>query len=164
MTSNPSSPELVELATLVPRFFSQMVNHSASDTLALMNDHNLSMAQVVTLRALQAYGPHSVFDVSDRLHLSRAATSHLVDRLVHEGLVDREESLEDRRQKRVTLSQHGLELVEKLDRARAEAVIAGLQKLSPEAQKAVAAALDMIMQDIRTAEACAKPMRTERSK
>ncbi len=162
MSTEPA-PEILEFSFLVPRFFSLLVHNSGSDTLATMNAHGLTMAQMVTLSALQTYGPHSVFDISDRLNLSRAATSHLVDRLVQENLVDREENSDDRRQKRVTISPQGLELLASLDRSRSEALLGALKTLSPELQVAIAELMRRIMEEMYQAQASATPMRTEKA-
>jgi DNA-binding MarR family transcriptional regulator len=102
------------------------------ESLAIMNESGLTVPQLIALQVLRFEGTQSVGEIADRTHLSRPATSHLVDRLVVMGLVVRVEDENDRRQKQVSLSPKGLGLVEQVVEGRIAHVATGLKALSPE--------------------------------
>jgi DNA-binding MarR family transcriptional regulator len=102
------------------------------DSLMMMNESGLTVPQLIALHVLRFDGAQSVGEIASRTRLSRPATSHLVDRLVVMGLVDRAEDERDRRQKQVSLSAKGSEMVDRLFQLRFAQMTAGLKPLSPE--------------------------------
>ena len=86
---------------------SHIHRRSADDTLAVMNEVGLTMAQMVALHLLTHLGPVSVSSIAACLKLSPPATSHLVDRMVVAGLVGRTEDPVDRRHKRIAITRPG---------------------------------------------------------
>jgi DNA-binding MarR family transcriptional regulator len=101
-----------------------------STALGAMNESGLTLPQVVVLDMLRR-GPSRISSLADILHLSLSATSSLVQRLVEDELVTREEDVEDRRQKRVALTRKGSAVFERIDRERSEGVARGLAALPP---------------------------------
>ncbi len=101
-----------------------LLNHQPGkfgrEGLAIMQKNWLTYPQVVSLFALRTAGALAVSELAGQLNLSRAATSHLVDRLVQKKLVARAEDAGDRRYKRVTLTARGRTLTERLNRSRLE--------------------------------------------
>lgn len=83
------------------------------------------------LLALDDQGPTTVAQLAERLALSQSATSRLVDRLVHQGLVDREPDPHDRRQLTVGATSGGRAVVQRLIRRRRAAVEEVLATMSP---------------------------------
>jgi DNA-binding MarR family transcriptional regulator len=83
----------------------------------------------------------SVKDLADRLGLSLPGTSRTVDTLLRRGWLERREDEEDRRMKRVGITDAGRAVVERIDSAR----LAGLEQytaaLSPEQRATLASAL-----------------------
>lgn len=73
----------------------------------------LSMQQFRILMQLHHRGRCGISDVSEGFEISPAAASQLVDKLVQGGLIERAEDPDDRRAKRVQLSEKGKTLVEK---------------------------------------------------
>ena len=73
--------------------------------------------------------PHSVSGIQGHLRLSASTTSHMVDRLVSKGFVDRTEDPSDRRQKLVAITAAGAELLQTVTTARNEQIVAGLSLL-----------------------------------
>ncbi len=65
----------------------------------MLHKSDLSMPQLVTLLFVRRGGVASISSISQHLNLSLGATSHLVDRLVVAGFVERAEDQNDRRQK-----------------------------------------------------------------
>jgi DNA-binding MarR family transcriptional regulator len=76
-----------------------------------MNHANLSNSQLGALMRLYYHGECPVSDIGDDLGITAAAASQMVDRLVQQGLLDRESDSHDRRVKRVTLTAEGRALV-----------------------------------------------------
>ena len=117
----PSQPRGPTLANLIDEMMSHIHRRSADDTLAVMNEAGLTMAQMVALHLLTHLGPVSVSSIAACLKLSPPATSHLVDRMVVAGLVGRSEDPIDRRHKRIAITAEG----PRADRAHAGSVAAG---------------------------------------
>jgi len=128
------------------RFMQAYMRFSIEDMTSLLKRHELSMPQLGALQLLRAEGAQSVSAVAEHLNLSRTATSHLVERVVRKGLVHREEDPEDRRQKRITLSDRGQELIAEIH-ARAAATMEALLEPVPESKRD---ALDRAMHDVVT--------------
>lgn len=121
---------------------------SAGDTLAVLNEAGLTMAQLVALHALDHEGGRSVGGIGGCLQLSPGATSHLVDRLVQLGLVERREDAEDRRQKVVQITAAGRDLVHRVQATRVREFAAVLARLSPTVQRQLADILDRVNQEL----------------
>lgn len=85
-------------------------------------DLDLSMAQLKGLIALARTPVCTVGELAERLHLSRPATSLLVDRLVTDGFVEREraEQTDDRRRTMLRLSPRGEDLLARFRQGRTE--------------------------------------------
>ena len=100
------------------------------DAVRAMDDHELSVAQMVTLTLLEAEGSSTVGDLASDLGRSLSATSRLLDQMVRRDLVSRQEDQRDRRVKRVGLTEHGRELIGRVQRRWAEAQLAVMATLS----------------------------------
>ncbi len=70
-------------------------------------EHGLSVGQLMVLRQLQFRGPCTVSDIAQRMGVTNAAASQVLDRLVDQGLVVRRENPADRRSKSVVLTPYG---------------------------------------------------------
>ncbi|MBC8075888.1 MAG: MarR family transcriptional regulator [Chloroflexales bacterium] len=106
------------IGALIRELTHVVVQRSAGEMLCVMSEAGLSMPQLVALNRLQSHGTLSISAIAAALNLSLAATSHLVERLVRQGLVARSEDQQDRRHKCVALTPHGEALVERLVQAR----------------------------------------------
>jgi DNA-binding MarR family transcriptional regulator len=100
------------------------------DAVRTMADHDISVAQLATLMLLDAEGSVTVGDLANDLARSLSATSRLVDQLVQRGIASRREDDRDRRVKRITLTEHGKELIGRVQRRRAEAQLAVMEALT----------------------------------
>lgn len=121
---------------------------SAGDTLALMNQAGLSMAQMVGLHVLIFRGACSVSALAACLRLSPAATSHLVDRLVQAALVERTEDAVDRRSKRLAITEKGRALVQRVQEERARELSAVMSRLSPGVRRSFAEVLERVITEL----------------
>jgi len=81
-------------------------------------EKGLRMSVVGTLHHLRCTGPVGVSDLGQHLGVSSAAASQMLDRLVEEELITRTEDPEDRRMKRITLTERGLQILEESLSAR----------------------------------------------
>jgi DNA-binding MarR family transcriptional regulator len=77
----------------------------------------LTSPQFIVLTWLQDQGPLPMSDIADRVGITMAGATGLVDRLVHAGWVTRERSAEDRRVVMIHLTPAGQEAVAQ-DKAR----------------------------------------------
>lgn len=72
-----------------------------------VGDDDLTEVQLVCMRYIHLHKNASVGEVAGGLAISNAASTKLIDRLVHKGLVAREEDRKDRRILRMELTKAG---------------------------------------------------------
>jgi DNA-binding MarR family transcriptional regulator len=143
LTGQPS-----ELSELVNEFLSYVHRRAAGDSLAIMNEAGLTMPQLVTLHMLAHAGGRSVGTIAACLRLSPPATSHLVDRLVRARLVARTEDPEDRRQKRLAITETGRALVERINTERSREVSTVLARINPALRRQFAEVLERVVHEL----------------
>ncbi|MES1172404.1 MAG: MarR family transcriptional regulator [Bacteroidota bacterium] len=142
------SPDPTQVGALIGEMMSHVHRRSAGDTLAMLNEAGLTMAQLVTLHVLEHGGTRTVSAIAACLRLSPAATSHLVDRLVGEGLVGRVEDPIDRRQKRVTITAAGRRLIDRVQHERTREMSEVVARLSPEVRGQFAQVLVRVIEEL----------------
>jgi DNA-binding MarR family transcriptional regulator len=147
-SSPASSGQPAQLSALVNTMLGHVHRRSAGDSLALMTEAGLTMPQLVTLHMLAHAGGRSVGNVAGCLRLSAAATSHLLDRLVQAKLVARTEDPEDRRQKRLAITEAGRRLVERVNTERTREVSVVLARLSPALRRQFADVLARVIEEL----------------
>ncbi|MFA6033570.1 MAG: MarR family transcriptional regulator, partial [Myxococcota bacterium] len=127
-TDNPKArllgEQIIQVLNLVLRT-------SAGDTLSIMAESGLTMPQIVTLHILRSAGPFTVSAIAERLKLSKAATSHLIEQLVVKGFVTRIEDSVDRRRKSVSITPKGNRIVERLMQLRRNTFQTAINQLTP---------------------------------
>jgi DNA-binding MarR family transcriptional regulator len=138
-----------QLANLIEEMMSHIHRRSADDTLAVMNEAGLTMAQMVALHLLTHLGPVSVSAVAACLKLSRPAASHLLDRMVTAGLVGRSEDPVDRRHKRIAITPSGRDLIESTHEKRTREFTRVLNGLSPELQGQFGRVLARVVSELK---------------
>jgi DNA-binding MarR family transcriptional regulator len=108
---------------------------------------DLSFTQIKALCALEADGEErSVKALADSLGVSLPAMSRAVDGLFERGFVGREEDTEDRRMKRVRLTDAGRTVPRALNEARLSALAELLGSLGDEEATALEHALSLILE------------------
>lgn len=138
----------VEIGALVGEMMSHIHRRSAGETLAILSEAGLTMAQLVTLHILEHGGTRSVSAIASCLRLSPAATSHLIDRLVVGGLVGRIEDPVDRRQKRVSITAAGRRLVDRVQKERTREMSQVVAGLSPEVRRQFGKVLVQVIKEL----------------
>ena len=117
-------------------------------TIGRLGALDLSFTQVATLLFLEAEREASVTDVAAVLDRSLATTSRLLDGLVQRDLILREEDPDDRRVKRLRLSEAGLHLLVSIERERVDAQLAAMELLTPEERALVVQATHLLAEAI----------------
>ncbi len=99
---------------------------------------------MATLLLLDEEGELSIKQIAELLGRSISATSRLIDQLVERGLVSRREDEQDRRMKRVAITEQGRTFIATLERQRAEVQLVVMEHLSVEEQAVVAQAMALL--------------------
>ena len=109
-------------ANQLPEIFKEwaevFTRRSMHDMKRFMDEAGLSHSQVTTLLRLSHSGECGVSDIGDHVGITNAAASQMLDRLVQQGFIERIEDSQDRRAKRIFLTQDGKDLVDKGIEAR----------------------------------------------
>lgn len=152
MIDDTSDPDLAGVSRLTGQLIELMgLLHSrmAGDAMQLMAELNLTMPQMVCLHILKDGGSRSVGAIGGVLNLSASATSHLIDRLFERGIVTREEDPADRRQKLVSITPLGVEIVDRLSAARSEQIGAAVADIDPELRAQLTDLVSLIIIQLR---------------
>jgi len=129
----------------------QVVHLSMHHFWRFAKEKGLSMAQMITLR--KVYHRHddqdcSVSDISGLLGVTNAAVSQSLDKLVVQGLVERQENPQDRRSKQILLTPQGEDLLRESMRAQQSWIEELSSHLSPEEQTQIEAAFRLLTEKI----------------
>jgi DNA-binding MarR family transcriptional regulator len=87
--------------------FRQLVQVALGRLATMWADQGLSLSQIRLLLVLAHYGPASIGQIADRLHIGQSATSLLVERVVQAHLAERTDDPADRRRAIVRLTETG---------------------------------------------------------
>ncbi len=104
----------------------------------------LSMPQFSILMQLHHKGACGMSEISERFEVSPAAASQLVDKLVQNGFIIREEDPNDRRAKLLNLTDKGRELVQQGIEERYRWVNQLSEKLNSEQKNKISEALTLL--------------------
>jgi DNA-binding MarR family transcriptional regulator len=109
---------------------------------ALLDELDLSMSHIKALQVLADCGCKlSVKEVSEQLGLSLPGASRTVDSLLRRGYLERREDEQDRRMKRIGITEAGREVVRRIVGARLEGLEQFTDSLTPEQRTRLMAAL-----------------------
>ncbi|MBF6592027.1 MAG: MarR family transcriptional regulator [Ktedonobacterales bacterium] len=112
--AGPRTTPTNERATETFALFRALMRAQQAVRSAAWVELDLSCAQLKTLFALAAEGPATIGQVAERLSVGLPTASHLVERLVRAGLVERTEDPTDRRRALARLTPRAEELTERL--------------------------------------------------
>jgi DNA-binding MarR family transcriptional regulator len=104
----------------------------------------LSMPQFSVLMQLHHKGACGMSEISERFEVTPAAASQLVDKLVQNGFVAREEDPNDRRAKLLNLTDRGRDLVQQGIEERYRWVDQLAERLTEEERVQISEALDIM--------------------
>ena len=142
-----------EFSQTVRQFMDIAMHRALHERLHFAKSLGLSMPQFSTLIQLHFRGACGMSEVSERFEITPAAASQLVDKLVHSGLVHREEDPHDRRAKFLNLTDKGRNLLQRNMEERYRWLDQLAEKLTPEERAKVAEAMEIMTraaQDLET--------------
>ena len=113
----------------------------------------LSMPQFSILMQLHHRGPCGMSGISEGYDITPAATSQLVDKLVHGGLIQRVEDPHDRRAKLLSLTDKGRELIQQGIEERYRWVEELAEKLTVDERSQISDALNIMTEAAKELEA-----------
>jgi DNA-binding MarR family transcriptional regulator len=134
----------VQFVSTIRQFLDIAMQRSLHERAHFAKATGISMPQFGILIQLHYRGVCGMSEVSERFEISPAAASQLVDKLVQNGLIRREEDPHDRRAKFLNLTDKGRELIQQSveERYRWLDQLAG--KLTLEEREKVTEALDIM--------------------
>ncbi|MCX6036564.1 MAG: MarR family transcriptional regulator [Chloroflexi bacterium] len=143
------SPTKVLLTEGIREWSEVFMHRSMRDFKRFMDATGLSFSQINILMRLFHGGCAGVSEIGDQLGVTNAAASQAVDRLVQLGLIERTEDPEDRRAKRLALTQKGRVLIEKGVEIRSQWIEGLTDALTPEQQNMIISALTLLTEAAR---------------
>jgi DNA-binding MarR family transcriptional regulator len=105
-------------------------------------DDDVTVPQLRVLVMMGTKGPLNLAAVAAGLGVNPSNASRICDRLIRAGLVDRQDSPDDRRHITLTLTDAGRRLVNKMMKHRRTAIIRVLRDMDPDDRELLATALD----------------------
>jgi DNA-binding MarR family transcriptional regulator len=118
-------------AVLFQRLIGAANRETAGASTMVMYESGLTFPQIIVMYALTWLGPLPISTLARRLRLSLAATSQLVNRLVEEHYVAREEDAADRRVRLVRMRPQGKQFMDKLNETRRRELSEAFDRLPP---------------------------------
>jgi len=119
-----------------------LVSHRSGSALETMNEAGVTLPQVLLISRVERAGAASLAALAEQSPASAPALSQMVERLVQQGLIEREENPGDRRCKMVRATARAAMLMRKLEAARSADYEAGLAPLSRTTRAELARALE----------------------
>lgn len=133
-----------ELTQIIRQWMDVFATRSMHDWMRYVKSTGLSMPQFGILMNLYYQPQCGMSHISERMEISPAAASQLVDKLVQSGLIERAEDPNDRRAKVLTLTEKARTLIESGIEARSRWVDELVTTLTPGEYDTVAAALSTL--------------------
>lgn len=125
------------LLALLHEYAEKAMKHSIFAFMTYIQQTNLSASQVNAMFFLMDYPNSSMNALSNKLGITRAAVSQLVVHLVQRGYVDRKVDQQDRRTKRLSLTEKGLLTMKEAQRARHKWLQELVNAFTPEEQNSL---------------------------
>ena len=131
-----------ELAAELHALWLHLMKGQSKTMFALLDELDLSMSHVKALGVLADCGCElSVKEVSEELGLSLPGGSRTIDALLRRGYLERREDDQDRRMKRIGITESGRDVSRRILEARLEGLEKFTASLTPEQRTRLMAAL-----------------------
>ncbi len=108
----------------------------------------LSMPQMFALRHVYYKGACNVSELSERLSVTHAASSQMLDRLVQQGLILRSEDPQDRRNKQIILTEKGRRMLRESTQASQRWLRTLATSLTVEEMGKISEAFDILLKKL----------------
>ncbi len=122
------------------------MHRSMSGFVLFAKEHRLSMSQVGALFQLGHRGISGVSDIGDNLGVTSAAASQMIDRLVQQGLIVRNEDPTDRRAKQIALTRRGRQFIRDTMNARKQWFVSLANSMTAKERETVVAGLRILVE------------------
>lgn len=131
------------------RLWHELMRGTGGHVVAALHEHDLTLTQMKALNVLddEATGDRSVKQLGGCLALSLPAASRAADSLLQRGLVTRTEDPEDRRIKRLGITDDGRAVLRALEEARLAGIERWAEALTDTQRDALHAALQTLEED-----------------
>jgi DNA-binding MarR family transcriptional regulator len=143
-----TSKELRETASRIGAFLRHVFIFSGGEHLRKMEESGLTLTQVKALLMLagpEGEEPYAGRDIAERLAVSLASVSRAVDGLVRSRLVSRVEDAEDRRVRRLSITDKGRRLAGEIVAARMADIEALAASMTPAQRHKLNSALEDVL-------------------
>jgi DNA-binding MarR family transcriptional regulator len=145
-----------QLADELVSFLATTMKTAQGEVFKVVEELDLSMTQLKMLHVLDGADRElTPSELAKFVGLSPAATGRAVDGLARQGVVSRREDEQDRRVKRLALTELGRESVERIAAARRVGLLQLAQLLDPEQRAALSVALAPLMPSSPSSPECA---------
>jgi len=138
-----------DVTTNLEKLLETFMRRTMHKVILYAKEHKLSMSQIGTLFAIHGKGTCGVSGIGDELGITAPATSQLLNRLVEQNLIERSEDPEDRRVKRIVLTDFGRRTLHESIRARQNWIHRLADTLSPDEQEQVSTSLNLLLEKAR---------------
>lgn len=143
------SPEIRETAVLVGTLFRHLTTYSdGGDSLRMIDELGLSFVQFKAMIELSVYRPGSapyLQELAEGLGASMPSLSRAVDGLVRQGLASRSEDPEDRRRRRIELTEEGRDVINSFFSRRMAGAVKFSAGLDDEQRRALDQAIGLLL-------------------
>jgi DNA-binding MarR family transcriptional regulator len=143
-----TSPELRETAARIGAFLRHVFIFSGGEHLRKMEESGLTLTQVKALLMLagpEGEQPYAGRDIAERLQVSLASVSRAVDGLVRGRLVSRVEDADDRRVRRLSITDKGRRVAGEIVAARMADMEALAASMTPAQRRKLNSALEDVL-------------------
>jgi DNA-binding MarR family transcriptional regulator len=142
-----SAPREIELAADLYALVVFLHKNCNSDLFEAVGALDLTLTQIKLLHHLEdAERELTLKDLAELVLVSLPAASRTVDDLVRRGFVERHEDVEDRRMKRVRLTDRGRSVIRRLNAARLSGLEQFTQTLTDPERRKLSAALSKLLE------------------
>ncbi len=151
------TPEVRRTAVLVGTLFRHLTTFSdGGESLRMIDERGLSFVQFKAMVELSVYPPGRapyLQELAEGLGASMPSLSRAVDGLVRQGLVSRSEDPQDRRRRRIELTEEGREVINSFFSRRMAGAVAFSAGLDDDQRAALDRAMGLLVEreEIRTA-------------
>ncbi|MEN6480781.1 MAG: MarR family transcriptional regulator [Anaerolineaceae bacterium] len=132
------------LLALLHEYAEKAMKRSVFSFMNYIQQNNLSASQINAMFFLIDYPNSSMNSLSAKLGISRAAVSQLVEHLVRRGLVNRQVDQQDRRTKRLSLTEQGMNTMKEGQLARHKWLSELVNSFSPEEEAQLVPAIKIL--------------------
>ena len=129
MMADETTRQISEYSRILSQLLSDVIEHN------YLTEHAngiLTKTQFTILKILSISGTYTGSEIADILHISRAAASKNIDKLVRTKYVKRKITMEDRRTMEISLTERGNSFVSDYEKVRLQKQHAALSNFSKE--------------------------------